>query len=70
MIVGDFVLAGQKLEVRHRNGRKQRSELAAARAIAGDDFADVSLGFVPDLAALATTGVGLFHPSLRLFITR
>src|SRR4029077_6785776 len=41
LILGYFIFSRQKLEVRHCDAGKQRSEFAAARTVAGDDFADV-----------------------------
>src|SRR5262245_27179261 len=64
LIVRHLILAREKLEVRHRDGGEQPADLTAARAIAGDDFANISPCLVANLSALATAGVGLFHCSL------
>ena len=69
LVVRHLVLAGEQLEVGHCNGGKQGPELAAARAIAGNDVANVSQDLVADLSALATTGIGLFHRLLPFFQT-
>jgi hypothetical protein len=68
LIVSHVVLAGEKLKVGPCNGGQQRSELAAARAIAGYHFTDFGLRFVANLSALAAAGVGFFHRSLHRFI--
>src|SRR5262245_40731246 len=64
LIVRHLILAREKLEVRHRDGGEQSADLTAARAIAGDDFPNISLCLVANISALATAGVGLFHCSL------
>jgi hypothetical protein len=61
LVVSQFVLSAQKFEVGHRNRGQQRPELAAARAITGNDFANIGLRFEADLSALAAAGIGFFH---------
>src|SRR5262245_40802381 len=68
MIVRHVVLAREKFEIGPCNGGQQGSELAAARAIAGDHFADFGLRFIADFSALAAAGVGFFHRSLHRYL--
>jgi len=61
LIVCCLVFAGEKFEVGHRDGGEQRAELAATRAIAGNDLSYFGLRFIADFPALAATGVSFFH---------
>jgi hypothetical protein len=64
LIVSCLVFAGEKFKIRHCNGREQWPELAATRAIAGNDLSYVGLRFIADFPALAATGVRFFHLSV------
>jgi DNA-binding helix-hairpin-helix protein with protein kinase domain len=63
--IGQLAFARYEREIRRRRKCEQRSELAAARAIAGENrFGQVEHNFVADFAALTAASVNLLHKIL------